>query len=26
VQTMYDMGLQTWLDNSQSAWDRMNAK
>jgi len=26
VQTMYDMGLQTWLDNSQSAWDRMNAQ
>ena len=24
--TLEDMGLQTWLDNAQSAWDRMNVQ
>ena len=26
VDTLYDMGLQTWLDIAQGAWDRLNAE
>lgn len=26
VDTLYDMGLQTWLDIAQDAWDRLNAQ
>ena len=25
LKNLEDMGLQVWLDNSQSAWDRMNS-